>query len=146
MCITFLFIQVVLVHGQQSSQWIGTFKTDNSCDQSKCCCLNGTVTISEQDANNLELVAPLAGQCDSHKEIEVPLVKPAGYITTINFGGQTFDAQLTADNKTISIVYGMNNVCSVNAVRDSGQQLSQWIGTFKTDNSCDQNLSKFLII
>ncbi|CAF0996873.1 unnamed protein product [Didymodactylos carnosus] len=114
-----LIVVFVSIHGQQSSPWIGTFKTDNTCNQQLCCCLNRNVKISEQDANHLKLSAPLAGQCGSEKEIEMQVVKPTGYTTIIYLGGQPFAIKLSADSKTIILDNGVHPECSGKAVRNS---------------------------
>ncbi|CAF4478878.1 unnamed protein product, partial [Didymodactylos carnosus] len=99
-----------------SLPWIGTFKTDNRCNQQLCCCLNGNVKINEQNANHLKLSAPLAGQCGSEKEIEMQVVKPTGYTTVIYLAGQPFSVTLTVDNKMISLDNRMYPECSGKAV------------------------------
>jgi hypothetical protein len=45
-----------------SSNWLGTFNMDDSCNQNECCCLSGQATINKLGDTQFLMAAPVAGE------------------------------------------------------------------------------------
>jgi hypothetical protein len=142
--INFIFL-VGLVHlylSASSPDWIGTYNVDDSCYQAECCCLSQHATISKINDAQLLVSASVAGvpcreQLNGSTTISELLPIPTdknGYQLTTNFLGTTNRFTLSADNQYIANVNLQYPKCSGMARKVK----SNWIGTFKVGESCNE--------
>ena len=93
-----------------SSNWIGTFDVDGSCNQRECCCLSKQTKITKVSDTQLLVAGAVAGepckaQLNGSTYIEVPIPIPQdkqGFQITTNFLGTTNRFTLTYDNAYIA--------------------------------------------
>lgn len=144
---TILFLATAVVsciaRPSDMPNWLGTFTVDDSCNQAECCCLSEQVTISKIRDTQLLVTANVAGapcgqQLNGSTTISVPLPIPqdkGGYQITTNFLGTNNRFTLNSDSQYIANVNLQFPKCSGSAQR----AVSNWIGTFNVDDSCNQN-------
>ena len=93
-----------------SSNWIGTYDIDDSCNQKECCCLSKQATITRVSDTQLLVAGAVAGepckaQLNGSTYIEVPIPIPRdkqGFQLTTTFLGTTNRFTLTYDNAYIA--------------------------------------------
>jgi hypothetical protein len=118
-----------------SSNWLGTFIVDNSCDQSQCCCLVDQVRISKVSDLQLLVAANVAGTtCPQTKNIstavEIPIPLPQdkyGFQLTTFFVGSYNRFTLTYDSQFIANANLQFPQCSGTAQRISSEFNSRLI-------------------
>lgn len=123
--------------------WIGTFSLDDSCDQNECCCVAEQATITKVSDTQLLVSANVAGvpcreQLNGSTTVAVLLPTPGdkfGYQITTNFLGSDNRFTLSDDSQSIANVNLQYPKCSGMARRAA----SNWVGTFRVDDSCNQN-------
>ncbi|CAF2732536.1 unnamed protein product [Rotaria sp. Silwood2] len=123
--------------------WLGTFNIDNSCNQAECCCLDEEATIVKINESQLLITANVAGlpcqtQLNGSTTVSVPLPIPQdknGFQITTSFLGTLNRFTLSADSQYIAHSNLQYPRCSGSAQR----VVSNWLGTFNVDDSCDQN-------
>ncbi|UJR28002.1 hypothetical protein I4U23_009260 [Adineta vaga] len=135
----------VLSTGRPSDlpNWVGIYTIDDSCNQAECCCVSKQAVISKVRDTQLLITASVAGapcreQLNGSTTISVTLPIPqdkGGYQITTNFLGTNNRFTLNSDSQYIANVNLQSPKCSGAAQR----AVSNWIGTFNIDDSCDQN-------
>lgn len=144
MIITILLLSIVCKFTAlaDSPNWLGTFNVDESCDQNECCCLVEQATITAATDNQLLVSANVGGvpchdQLNGSTTITALLPQPtaqSGYQISTNFLGTYNRFTLSSDSEYVAHVNLQYPKCSGMARR----VLSNWMGTFQLDNSCDQ--------
>jgi hypothetical protein len=123
--------------------WLGTFNVDNSCNQLECCCLSEQATISKASDTQFLVSAHVSGkpcreQLNGSTTVTVLLPMPqdkSGYQITTTFLGTDNRFTLNEDSQYIANVNLQYPKCSGMARR----AVSNWLGTFSIDDSCNQN-------
>ncbi|CAF2899642.1 unnamed protein product [Rotaria sp. Silwood2] len=134
------FVHICL--SASTPEWTGFYNVDNSCDQSKCCCLSEQVKITKPDNAQFLIDANVAGlpcqvQLNGSTTVSVPLPIPqdkSGFQITTNFLGTLNRFTLSADSQYIAHANFDAPECSGSARR----AVSNWVGTFNIDDSCNQ--------
>ncbi|CAF3477758.1 unnamed protein product [Rotaria socialis] len=141
----FLTISAALLTGTLSADapnWLGIYNIDDSCNQAECCCLSEQTTISKAENSQLLVTANVAGvpcqqQLNGSTTISVLLPIPqdkSGFQITTDFLGTYNRFTLSADSQYIAHVNLQSPRCSAMARR----VVSNWLGTFNVDDSCNQ--------
>ncbi|CAF2899624.1 unnamed protein product [Rotaria sp. Silwood2] len=105
--------------------------------------LNGSTTVSvplpiPQDKNGFQITTSFLVQLNGSTTVSVPLPIPqdkSGFQITTNFLGTLNRFTLSADSQYIAHSNLQYPRCSGSAQR----VVSNWLGTFNVDDSCDQN-------
>lgn len=103
-----------------TSNWLGTFDIDDSCNQNECCCLADQATISKLNDREYLVSAAVAGvpcraQLNGSTTVQVPLPIPQdknGFQITTVFLGTNSRFTLTYDNQYIANVNIESPRCS----------------------------------
>jgi len=106
-----------------SSEWVGTWVVDDSCNTERCCCLSGSLVISSLGPSALHLSSPLAGPpvCPSSVDIDI-----------LGVNGNEWQGQIVDDNYDISL---HNSIITCTDLTDS-----QCSGTASPEGSSDSFL------
>ncbi|CAF3339838.1 unnamed protein product [Rotaria sp. Silwood1] len=135
------FVHVCL--SATTPEWIGFYNVDNSCNQATCCCLSEQVKITKANNTHFLVEANVAGvpcqaQLSGATSISVPLLIPQdknGFQITTMFLGTNNRFTLSADSQYIAHANLQSPQCSGSARR----AVSNWVGTFNIDDSCNQD-------
>lgn len=141
-----LAVATVILNVNLSSavpNWLGTFNVDDSCNELECCCLTEQATISKASDTQLLITANVSGvpcreQLNGSTTVSVLLPIPQdknGYQITATFLGTENRFTLNDDSQYIANVNLQYPKCSGMARR----AVSNWIGAFNIDDSCNQN-------
>ena len=123
--------------------WTGIYNVDDSCDQVDCCCVAEVATITMYSNTQLLVIANVAGapcQQQLNGSVTVSVLVPIpqdknGFQTTLNFLGTENRFTLSDDSQYLANANLESPKCSGMARK----VVPNWLGTFKIDDSCDQN-------
>jgi hypothetical protein len=141
-CSTIVLFLFGVCLSEDPSNWLGTFNIDESCNQNECCCLTEQATITKASDTQLLVSANVAGvpcreQLNGSTTIAVLIPIPtdkSGFQITTNFLGTNNRFTLNSDSQYIANVNLQYPKCS-----GAGRRVnSNWVGTFRLDDSCLQ--------
>lgn len=134
---------LIVIQSADVPNWFGTYNVDDSCNQAECCCLAEVATISQSSDSQFLITANVAGapcqqQLNGSTSISVTLPKPqdkGGFQISTYFLGTYNRFTLSPDSQYIAHVNLQYPRCSGGARR----MVSNWIGTYSVDDSCNQD-------
>lgn len=117
--ITF-FLATTLILSVQSQTWTGTFTADSTCDRTVCCCLDGTIVITNSSTNMLSGTSGLAGVCANNANtLSFNTSFPSSYTSYITINGANITLTLSNNSNTIFASNPGNATCNGYAYRNT---------------------------
>ena len=113
-----VILMVGLLHQAYTQNWVGRFRP-GTCDQRRCCCITGPVTITKGLFNLYSISASRlsAATCFGQSTASLAIPDPNGYQATFGFLGLSVTVKLTRNSRMISLSTSQGPTCKVNLTR-----------------------------
>lgn len=105
-----------------SPNWVGSWKANNQCDQSRCCCVVGDYSISKDNSGVYSANFPTlrgAGSCPGSTTINFGTAPGSSNSFTSSASGQSVTYTLSGDANQLSAQNNVDSACSGLSTRNS---------------------------